>query len=314
MGIAKPIASLQSLEPRVLLAGSRGTIWSGVYSFTMPTPTELFPSDLGTINPNIHFGSVDIYDIFNTGNTGATPGSTSTASDSPIYEIWTLDGGPIIWVRGDSGNDRISIFARDGKLKVLLNGKESSTNARSVKINGNGGNDKIVIDLGDDFADVKCTIEGGAGNDTLWAGPGPDRIYAGDGDDIISAGGARDSVYADAGNDFLRGGGSSDLLDGGEGYDTIFGDAGNDNISGGANPDRLRGGDGNDTLRGNGGRISSPAKRAMTIFSAPPAPMSSPAERAPTTSATPTLPTATRPIMMSSKTRIPSRGLFNDPF
>jgi Ca2+-binding RTX toxin-like protein len=155
---------------------------------------------------------------------------------------------------GNTRDDTFVVTARDGKVIVTINKQEFPTDARQLRINCNGGDDKVVIELADTDADIKITIDGGTGNDTLWGGVTAERIYGSEGDDLINGNGGKDTIYAQEGNDFLRGGGSSDLLDGGDGYDTVFGDAGNDNMCGGAQPDRLRGGDGNDRLDGNGGR------------------------------------------------------------
>ena len=107
-------------------------------------------------------------------------------------------------------------------------------------------------------------IDGGAGNDT---------VYAGEGDDIIIGGTGQDKLY---------GGHDNDIINGGDGDDTIFGDAhesgvpgvhftylvsdaavrngsdvidagaGNDCVTGGGGNDVIYGGSGNDTLLGRG--------------------------------------------------------------
>jgi trimeric autotransporter adhesin len=64
------------------------------------------------------------------------------------------------------------------------------------------------------------TINGGAGNDTIW----------GDGDNPLSPDitGSNDSLLGGAGNDTLYGQGGDDVLDGGTGNDTMTGGIGND--------------------------------------------------------------------------------------
>ena len=78
-------------------------------------------------------------------------------------------------------------------------------------------------------------MNGGAGNDT---------IYAMDGNDIIDGG---------AGNDSLSGLGGTDTMVGGAGADTLDGGAGIDSLSAGDGNDLLVGGQGNDILTGGRG-------------------------------------------------------------
>ena len=73
----------------------------------------------------------------------------------------------------------------------------------------------IPIDEGHDI------IDGGDGNDTIYAGQGNDNIYGGDGNDTIYAGDGNDIIY------------------GGRGVDTIFWSSGNDIIDGGLDEDTL---------------------------------------------------------------------------
>jgi Ca2+-binding RTX toxin-like protein len=135
-------------------------------------------------------------------------------------------------------------------VNVSVNGKITNTSATKLKISGNGGNDKIHIDLGDAYASLLITIYGGDGDDAIVGGAAAERIIAGEGNDYVLGNGGRDTVYAEGGDDSVRGGGSSDLLDGGEGNDTVRGDAGNDRMAGAGGIDRLRGSVGNDTING----------------------------------------------------------------
>jgi RTX calcium-binding nonapeptide repeat (4 copies) len=152
---------------------------------------------------------------------------------------------------GTARRDIITVSPADnGAVRVNVSGEMWIASAGKLNLFGNGGNDKIHIDLPDSYANWKIIINGGAGDDVIVGSAGAERIIAEDGNDYIVANGGRDTVYGGNGDDSIRGGGSSDLLDGGEGKDTIRGDGGNDNISGGGDIDRLRGCDGNDTLRG----------------------------------------------------------------
>lgn len=119
----------------------------------------------------------------------------------------------------------------------------------AATVDGGAGNDTIYAsNLGDN-------IFGGAGNDTLYGGKLDDWLLGGDGDDMLDAGGPNatdiggDGNYLNggAGNDTLRGREGSDWLDGGDGVDTLTGGAGDDILTGGAaDGDELLGGSGND--------------------------------------------------------------------
>ncbi|WP_165943645.1 calcium-binding protein [Roseicella aquatilis] len=75
------------------------------------------------------------------------------------------------------------------------------------------------------------TMNGLAGNDTL---------YGGKGNDVINGG---------AGNDYIGGGAGYDTLSGGSGNDTIIASSGGSIIDGGSGRDRFLGGAGTDTFR-----------------------------------------------------------------
>lgn len=107
----------------------------------------------------------------------------------------------------------------------------SSGTAISVSLTGGSSADTLTSasSLGG------VVLDGGDGNDTLYAGS--------HGDHLLGAGGA-DQLFGGAGDDFLAGG---------DGADQAYGGQGTDELSGGAGDDRLFGGSGNDTLDGEGG-------------------------------------------------------------
>jgi Ca2+-binding RTX toxin-like protein len=81
------------------------------------------------------------------------------------------------------------------------------------------------------LSQVGLTIQGGAGNDTLYGTHYNDKLIAG---------GGADSMYGDDGNDTLISGGQEDTLDGGMGDDLLVGSG------------HLIGGRGNDTIQATG--------------------------------------------------------------
>ncbi|MCA9135478.1 MAG: right-handed parallel beta-helix repeat-containing protein, partial [Planctomycetales bacterium] len=157
-------------------------------------------------------------------------------------------------LHGDAGNDKL--FGSD-------EGSESDPNFADATrfgdlIDGGDGNDEIFALGGADL------IFGGPGNDSIQAGSGSDSVDGGDGDDTIYAGvGLAETIDGGAGDDEIWGSNNgNDSLLGGPGVDDIHGQAGNDTIDGGAGPDLidggadaddLRGGDGDDEIIGGGG-------------------------------------------------------------
>jgi len=72
-------------------------------------------------------------------------------------------------------------------------------------------------------------LDGGAGNDVLWAFEGNDTLLGGDGDDQLYGGEGDDQLYGGSGNDILYSGAGNNVLDGGSGNDIYESDkAGSD--------------------------------------------------------------------------------------
>jgi len=134
--------------------------------------------------------------------------------------------------------------------------------------------------------DAGSALDGGAGNDHLFAGSGNDAADGGAGDDYLLGQGGADRLFGSAGHDILFGDERADIpesqtlaaqhghdfLDGGDGDDQAEGEGGNDVVYGGRGDDRLHGDsagahlsgqyhghdaiygeDGKDTLIGGGG-------------------------------------------------------------
>jgi Ca2+-binding RTX toxin-like protein len=131
-------------------------------------------------------------------------------------------------------------------------------------IRGRGGHDTIYADPAVfDFIGGNDTVDGGDGDDLIYAfggrdsvrgGTGRDRIFTADGDDVIDAGTGDDSdVQSGRGNDLVHGGAGADDLKGGEGADRLYGEAGADRVAGGSDNDLVVGGEGADTLGGRTG-------------------------------------------------------------
>lgn len=105
-------------------------------------------------------------------------------------------------------------------------------------------------------ADKGNIIDGGAGDDFIFAGTGADVVHGGDDVDDIYGMSGGDFLFGDAGGDRIYGDGSADtktvFYTPGErhGKDVISGGAGNDTLLGQGNDDEVYGGAGNDKIWG----------------------------------------------------------------
>ncbi|SDB67016.1 calcium-binding protein [Belnapia rosea] len=138
--------------------------------------------------------------------------------------------------------------------------------SRAETLDGLAGNDTIFAGGGHDVI-LGNGPEGGFGNPL--AGPGNNLIFAGSGNDTIYAGYQSDTVHGGLGNDSIDGSGVfassgagagvsaaldlGDLLDGGAGRDWIDGEGGADTLLGGTGNDTLHGNLGRDLLSGGSG-------------------------------------------------------------
>ncbi|WP_341908625.1 calcium-binding protein [Polaromonas sp. YR568] len=179
----------------------------------------------------------------------------------------TVLGQGYNWVWSSPGPDADGILpgANAGTLTTTI-GRDQQANDDGNLIDGGAGQDSIyagngsdVVHGGADSDDVK----GMAGNDLLFGDGGNDRIY-GDGPNDNTrevsytppAQHGYDVLVGGAGNDLLLGQGNDDILFGGADDDTLYGDD-RDNANTPVEVhgnDYLDGGSGKDTLYGNGGK------------------------------------------------------------
>jgi len=90
-------------------------------------------------------------------------------------------------------------------------------------------------------------LDGGGGDDHVWAGPGADTVSGAGGDDVLLGEAGDDQVAGGSGDDRIYGDGAAvapgehgdDLLDGGDGNDVIVGGGGSDIILAGAGDDQV---------------------------------------------------------------------------
>jgi Ca2+-binding RTX toxin-like protein len=164
---------------------------------------------------------------------------------------------------GNEGNDDL---ATEKNGQVILDGGSGDDHLEFVwyggswgRLIGGGGNDKIeggVSPNGD-------WLEGGAGDDYLYADDGADLLDGGDGRDELVGSDGNDTLYGGEGDDSginitvgprgdwaypgLYGGWGDDSIDGGNGDDYLDGYEGSDTLIGGSGVDTMEGGDGDDT-------------------------------------------------------------------
>lgn len=118
------------------------------------------------------------------------------------------DGADTIRLEGGGGQDFLNVGDEPALLSV------------PIATTGGGGNDRLQ-----DFSPAGRTLDGGPGDDVLWASRG---------DDTLDGGSGNDEVDGDAGNDTVRGGDGDDLV-----YGDHFAAQGADLIDGGPGTDRV---------------------------------------------------------------------------
>jgi len=150
------------------------------------------------------------------------------------------EGGDLLM--GTGTDDVLFLDARSGAPRI----------ADIEAIDAGAGND--VIDLTSTrFSYGDVVLDGGTGNDVLWANAGNDVLFGGDGSDTLDGGAGHDILQGGAGNDTLRDRTGAGLLDGGAGGDTLFGGAGNEFFLGGTGNDTILTGAGADVIAFNRG-------------------------------------------------------------
>jgi Ca2+-binding RTX toxin-like protein len=80
---------------------------------------------------------------------------------------------------------------------------------------------------------IPCSMNGGAGDDTLTGGNANDTLVGGDGNDWLVGNAGNDSLEGDNGNDSLFGGAGNDYLNGGTDAFFYYGSDGDDLLDGG---------------------------------------------------------------------------------
>lgn len=149
-----------------------------------------------------------------------------------------------------------SSSSRDNEIYFLINSSQApalvpltASGLPRVTLTGNGGDDYIDASQ----TDLRVSLNGGSGNDTLIGGSFDDWFDGGSGNDILWGGSGDDTMLGGPGNDSMSGGDDQDVVNGQAGEDSLTGGDGNDYVYGGAGRDTVDGGDGIDIVKGQGG-------------------------------------------------------------
>ncbi len=167
----------------------------------------------------------------------------------------------------DGGAGADSLFATSGNDVVLLDDDSGALGALGPRI---ADIESIYAGGGSDLVDLTSTrfgyggvlIDGGDGNDVLWAssgddalygGAGNDRLFGGAGDDYLAGGGGADTMIGAQGHDILQGEARSDVLLDATGNNVLLGMDGADDLADGAGASFVAGGRGSDRISLGGG-------------------------------------------------------------
>ena len=133
-----------------------------------------------------------------------------------------------VTVNGTSASNQIQVAGSSGSVsvtglsaQVTLTGTEGAND--SLVVNALGGNDTINA-AGLAAGQIKLTIDGGSGNDTILGSAGDDTLIGGDGNDFVDGNQGSDTAFLGAGNDTFEWdpGDGSDIVEGQDGTDTLL--------------------------------------------------------------------------------------------
>jgi Ca2+-binding RTX toxin-like protein len=160
-----------------------------------------------------------------------------------------LSGDGVMTITGGAERNYFYVsFATGNKMTVRDNGQLIDSfdkgAVRKVIVNCGDGNDQVYLgSIG-----VPARIDGGAGDDNLYASDKSDTVLGGDGNDLLTGLDGNDSLDGGAGDDSISCGTGNDTVFAGEGNDRVWGHEGDDLVDGGFGRDLIQGGKGVDTV------------------------------------------------------------------
>ncbi|WP_296201287.1 cadherin domain-containing protein [Sphingorhabdus sp.] len=230
---------------------------TAVVADNVPNPDYVAPDfDPETGQPNTGNGEPQFLNV--EGNERFTLSATVTAGASALANGGAavsgtgtiVDGAgnePLVWI------DHVVVDEASGQAKFTISRSRALAAATTVAF---ATADRKVLDI-----DIAATVDGGAGDDTIYASNLGDNIFGGAGNDTLYGGRLDDWLLGGDGNDVLDAGtedlaalgGDGNYLDGGAGNDTLKGREGSDWLEGGDGADIITGGAGDDILAGGAG-------------------------------------------------------------
>jgi Ca2+-binding RTX toxin-like protein len=157
--------------------------------------------------------------------------SLQSLADRIVPAITFTDVAGHLTIIGDDNNNSFEVAVSGDKkfiLRFAPNSPALNTNVpvkgtTEITIQGNGGNDNIrIAPLGSLSIANAITVQGGAGNDTLFGSSKADNLDGGANNDSLFGGAGNDTVFGNTGNDTLTGSLGNDFVSGGDDIDTIL--------------------------------------------------------------------------------------------
>ncbi len=214
-----------------------------------------FTRNLGSIVMDTD--DVEVVDVNTLGNTDAV--TVNDLSGTDVVELNTDLAGTIGGIAGDGQADVITVNGTNGADVIDVAGAGTSAAvlglpARVNITNSEVANDSLVVNSlgGDDVVHatalpagvIKLTVDGGAGEDSLFGSQDADEIRGGDGDDFAFGDNGNDRALLGAGDDAFQWnpGDGNDTLEGQDGTDQMlfFGANISESIDIAANGGRVR--------------------------------------------------------------------------
>jgi predicted ester cyclase len=171
-----------------------------------------------------------------------------TARDARAAYTAAVDAGTLR-IEGDGASETLLLFAGTTELNLDVGGDgtvdftfdPATFDALELKA---GGGDDVVRIQGSGLATTSVTLDGEAGNDTIFGGSGAETILGGRGDDFADGNQGADTAYLGGGDDRFHWdpGDGSDLVEGEGGTDTLdfFGSNIGEQMAASANGPRVR--------------------------------------------------------------------------
>jgi Ca2+-binding RTX toxin-like protein len=136
-------------------------------------------------------------------------------------------GTDTVEVNGANAADIFTIAANGARVRFdrsnLIPFSIDIGTTENLVVNGLGGDDQVTAANGLARL-IAITVDGGAGNDTIFGSDAADVLLGGDGNDFIDGNGGDDVAFMGAGDDVFKWdpGDGSDVVEGQDGFDTML--------------------------------------------------------------------------------------------